>query len=114
MKPFNYSKVHGSRRIQHIRDCHISIVRKLKNMSLAIALCCGLTGLSAFAQFQSGVEATFVEATGASIPGAEITLTNQATHVSQKGKEDGGGFLRILQLPVGTYVAEIRVAAFQI
>jgi len=65
------------------------------------------------AQFASGVEATVVDQTGAAIPSAELTLINQGTQVTQKAVADSQGYVHILQLPPGTYRAEIHSPGFQ-
>jgi hypothetical protein len=90
----------------------VFIIRNLKLLPFFAALCCLLFVAPAFAQFESGVEATVVDPSGAAIPGAAITVTNQATHVTQKAVADGKGFFRILNLPVGTYTAEVHAAGF--
>ena len=91
----------------------MSIVRNLRLLPLFAALCCFLFVISASAQFESGVEATVVDPTGAAIPGAQVTITNQATRVSQTVKADAAGFMRILQLPAGTYSVEVHASGFQ-
>lgn len=68
---------------------------------------------SAYAQFASGIEATVVDPTGASIPKAEVTITNDATHVTSTAVADDAGYVRILQLLPGDYTVEIRAAGFQ-
>lgn len=68
---------------------------------------------SLYAQFASGVEATVVDSTGAVIPAAQLTLINKATQVSEKAVADPQGYVHILQLPPGTYSAEIRAAGFK-
>jgi hypothetical protein len=78
-----------------------------------VITCCVFLPLSLHAQFASGVEATVVDATGAAIPGADLTLTNQATQVSQKAIADPQGYVHILQLPPGTYRAEIHASGFK-
>jgi hypothetical protein len=91
----------------------VSIIRHLK-MLLSLAAVFGLLlGIPALAQFESGVEATIADPTGAVVPGAELTLTNNATHATQKVTADGKGYLRILQLPAGTYSAAVHAAGFQ-
>src|SRR5258708_6444247 len=81
--------------------------------SALVVSCCVLSVPSLHAQFTSGVEATVVDSTGAVILGAELTLTNDATQVSQKAVADQQGNLHVLQLPPGTYRAEIRAQGFK-
>ena len=74
---------------------------------------CGVFSNNAFAQFLSGVEATVVDTTGAVIPKAEVEITNQATSVTQKAVTNGAGYIRILQLPPGTYRVEVHAPGFE-
>jgi hypothetical protein len=91
----------------------VSIVRNLKLLSIVAAVCCVLFAIPAFGQFESGVEATVVDPSGASIPGAELVLTNQATQVVQRATANGEGYLRILQLPPGLYKASVHATGFE-
>lgn len=91
----------------------MSIIRNLKWLFSLVALCCVFFGLSAQAQFESGVEATVVDPSGAAIPQAVLVLTNQATHISQKATADGTGFVHVLQLQAGVYTAEVRANGFR-
>ena len=92
----------------------MSFPRKLRFVLSALAMSCWLLWVPLLhAQFASGVEATVVDSTGASIPHAELTLVNQATQVSQKALADAQGYVHILQLPPGTYRAEIQAAGFK-
>ena len=67
----------------------------------------------AIAQYESGVEATVVDPSGAVIPGATLLLTNQATHVQQTAVANSEGVVRVLHLPIGTYSAEVRASGFK-
>ncbi|WP_158792847.1 carboxypeptidase regulatory-like domain-containing protein [Granulicella sp. L60] len=64
------------------------------------------------AQFASGIEATVVDKTGAVIPGAQFTITNQNTQITEKATADGQGYVHILQLPPGVYRAKIERNGF--
>lgn len=72
-----------------------------------------VSSVPAFAQFDSGIEASIVDPSGAAIPGAELLLTNQATQVSQKATSNSQGFVRILNLLPGTYRAEVHAPGFR-
>lgn len=50
---------------------------------------------SANAQFASGVEGTVVDASGAAVPGAEVTATNLATQVAYRSKCNNLGVFRV-------------------
>jgi len=65
---------------------------------------------------QSGtasVQGSVVDATGAVIPGAEVTLTNDATHVQRKSISSSNGLYNYPNVPVGTYSLNVGMAGFQ-
>jgi Carboxypeptidase regulatory-like domain len=65
------------------------------------------------AQFNSGFTGTVVEQSGAAVPGAKITVTNQATSVSQFTVSSESGTFRIPSLPEGVYTIEIEAKGFK-
>lgn len=85
--------------------------RTKRHLLTLFALCLLLT-TSAYAQFASGVEATVVDPTGAAIPRAAVTITNDATHIQQTATANDAGFVRILQLQPGDYTIEISADGF--
>jgi hypothetical protein len=84
-----------------------------KTIFLFAVLSCAVSGVPALAQFESGVDATVVDSSGAVVPGAQLTLTNQATHIAQHATTNGQGYVRILQLTAGTYTAEVQSPGFK-
>jgi hypothetical protein len=52
------------------------------------------------------------DATGASIPNASVTLTNDATGVKSESNTDAQGSYRFSNLPVGTYTLSVTAAGF--
>ncbi|HET8636614.1 MAG TPA: carboxypeptidase regulatory-like domain-containing protein, partial [Acidobacteriaceae bacterium] len=58
--------------------------------------------------------ATIVDPTGAVIPGAEVTLTNQSVKGAQAvtATSDGAGLLQVSNLPPGEYTVEVRAKGF--
>ncbi|MDW5265997.1 MULTISPECIES: carboxypeptidase-like regulatory domain-containing protein [Acidobacteriaceae] len=82
-------------------------------LSIFAVISCLTIAPSLHAQFASGIEATVVDSTGASIPMAQLTLVNKATQVSQRAVTDSQGYVHILQLPPGTYRAEIKATGFK-
>lgn len=69
-------------------------------------------GLVAQAQYSSGIEATVLDSSGAAIPGAQVTLTNQETHVSQSATANGQGLVHITHVPPGQYQISVSAAGF--
>ena len=89
------------------------ITRQLKLLLAAFVVLGAALGAPALAQYESGVSATVVDQTGAAIPGAEFTLTNQSTQIVQKATSNGAGYVQILQLPPGTYKASVHANGFE-
>jgi len=67
----------------------------------------------ACAQFSSGIEGTVTDASQASVPGAQVIVTNEETQVPHQTTTSAAGFFRITQLPPGTYRVEVRLQGFQ-
>ena len=53
------------------------------------------------------------DASGSVIPGARVTVTNEATQVSETTTTDKGGFYQVLSLPIGTYSVTIEMTGFR-
>lgn len=80
--------------------------------SLLVAACMlGMTNI-AIAQFNATIQGTVADPTGAIIPGATITATNQATNVPYTGQSTGSGNYRISGLPPGVYSVAVEAPSF--
>jgi hypothetical protein len=78
-------------------------------LSLALLL----TGpVAAFAQNGSSVEGTVTDSSGAVIPAASITLTNNSTGVVLSGKTDSSGTYSFPALQPGLYSLEVTKESF--
>jgi len=53
-----------------------------------------------------------VDQQGASVPGATLTATNEATHVSNTATTNNDGYFEILDLSIGTYTVTVEHAGF--
>lgn len=84
-----------------------------RRFSLLLSLLFCFFTLTAHAQFRAGVQGTVLDPTGAVIPGAKVTVTNQATGISQETTATGEGFYRIVGLPPGRYRIKVEAANFQ-
>ena len=62
-----------------------------------------LLALPLSAQFRAGVQGVILDSTGAVIPGATVTLSNNETQRTQKTQSSGDGFYAFSGLPPGTY-----------
>ncbi|HWA95704.1 MAG TPA: carboxypeptidase regulatory-like domain-containing protein [Terracidiphilus sp.] len=80
--------------------------------ALACALLLMVT-LRANAQYASGISATVVDQSGAVVAGAQLTATNEDTHVSQTAVSDAQGFVQVLHLAPGKYRVEISTPGFE-
>src|SRR5258708_27296951 len=67
----------------------------------------------AFAQFNSGFTGVVVDQSGSAVPNARVTVTNQATHVSQFAISIDNGDFRISSLPGGVYTIEVEATGFK-
>jgi Carboxypeptidase regulatory-like domain len=67
-----------------------------------------------FAQLSSGrISGTVTDTSGAVIPGASITVTNQATELSWKVTSDSKGFYMVTNLPSGAYNVNAEAMGFR-
>ena len=67
---------------------------------------------TALAQYSSGIQGTVTDETGGVIPGAQVTITNQDTQVKQSAVANSQGFVQVLHLPPGHYVATVVATGF--
>src|SRR5690348_4835176 len=66
----------------------------------------------AMAQFTSSVQGTVQDPNGGAVGGAEVTLVNTATRVSQKATTDSYGVYHFVSLAPGTYRATATAKGF--
>src|SRR5437762_8302870 len=79
--------------------------------TLGCALLC-VTG--AFAQVDTAtIQGTIKDQTGAVIPGAKITLTNEGTSFSVSLQSTGDGSYTFTPVKIGTYTVSVEQAGFQ-
>ncbi len=88
-------------------------VRRLTKINLWICLL-GLLGLAPAmgAQTTATLLGSALDATGAVIPGAKITVRNTGTNAVRETTTDGNGNYIVPQLPIGTYSATAEVQGF--
>lgn len=80
---------------------------------VTFAGCFLLATPGAFAQFTAGVQGNVRDASGASIPYAQMVLLNTATKVQQTGTSDGSGLYRFTSLGPGEYQITSSANGFQ-
>lgn len=66
-----------------------------------------------FAQFSSGFTGIVVDPSGAAIPGAKVTLTDEATQVTKSTSSNETGNFRFTSLAEGSYTIEVEAAGFK-
>src|SRR5881227_2460213 len=84
----------------------------LKCTGFLVAFLCLLAAPLA-AQFSSGFEGTVTDPSGASVAGADVTVTDRSTGVPQRTKTSDSGTFRIQRLSPGTYRVEATAAGFK-
>jgi hypothetical protein len=81
-----------------------------------VVLACVLllqAALPASAQYASGISATVLDPSGAVVAGAQFTVINEGTQVSQTAISDAQGYVQILHLAPGRYRIEISTPGFE-
>ncbi len=68
---------------------------------------------AALAQYGASLQGTVTDKTGAVIPGANVTITDQATGVTHSAVTGPEGFYRITGLPPGTYTVDVEASSFK-
>jgi hypothetical protein len=73
-----------------------------------------LTGSVSLAQSATGeVNGTVMDATGAVVAGARVTLTNQRTQISDSTASNGSGYYLFINLQPGVYVLTVEKQGFK-
>jgi len=78
-----------------------------------VMLLLSLGGLSAFAQFSSGIEGTVTDQSGAIVPGAKVTITDTRLGVAKTTTTNEAGYFRIDSIAASTYTVQIQTNAFK-
>jgi hypothetical protein len=85
----------------------------LRNSALCFLAALVVFSLPAYAQFNASVQGTVTDPSGGVIPGASVTVTNQATLVGRTTRTSGSGFYNVTALPPGTYTVEVQAQGFE-
>jgi hypothetical protein len=92
---------------------HLRIPKLLSWPGLLLGLL-SLFALSAFGQLTSGnLVGNVFDPSGATIPNASVTVTNEATGVQNKTTTTGSGEYRFSNLPVGSYTLTVQATGFE-
>ena len=79
----------------------------------AMVLCFGFGGAAHAQLATADILGTVTDATGAVIPNAKVTLTNNGTHDTRVATTSNGGDYDFSLLPVGTYTVKVNLAGFK-
>src|SRR5690242_396929 len=74
-----------------------------------LSLCAGVT----FAQTTGTIRGTVKDPSGASVPAAKVTATNEATQVTRSSTTDKDGDFTLVELAVGQYTVTIEAGGFR-
>ena len=87
----------------------------LKNFVCFFSLLSLLSGLdsAALAQSTASLSGSVTDASGAVVPNAAVTATNQGTGVASVTQADNSGAYLFPALPIGMYRIEVTAANFQ-
>lgn len=86
---------------------------RLRTFSLAAFSMLLFFTAPAFAQFEATIQGTVTDPSGAIVPGATVTATNQATGIATTAQTTGSGVYRISGLPPGSYTVKVTAPSFK-
>jgi hypothetical protein len=90
------------------------VTQSLKRLRLAVAAviaCAGLCVIHA-QQVNSQIKGTVTDASGAAVPGADITAQNIQTGLETTAQSESNGTFEFLQLPAGQYKVTVTKSGF--
>src|SRR5579862_7058783 len=89
------------------------MIRRVSYSVVSTGLCLMLAG-AAFSQSNNArISGTVSDLSGALIPGASVTITNQLTRTSRPATTDEKGFYILPDLPAGTYDVTVDANGFR-
>src|ERR1035438_8051041 len=94
----------------------IAMVRRIAtNLGILSAILFLLVSCTARAQVAGAgsIQGTVTDSTGAVIPNASVTLTEESTQVQRATQTDGNGTYIFPNISIGTYTAAITAGGFQ-
>src|SRR5215831_17318577 len=68
--------------------------------------------VNAYSQGVGAISGSITDSTGAAVPGAQVTLTNQGTNIERQAVADSSGYFAINLLPIGTYSVRVTHEGF--
>jgi len=87
-------------------------MRKLSAIALLVFLLLAFASFTEAQTVQGVVTGTIFDSTGAVLPGADVTLTNVDTNISQHEKSGADGLYRFSLVPPGNYRLDVKAGGF--
>ena len=84
-----------------------------RRISILFIILLSLGGLSAHAQFSSGIEGTVQDKSGAVLPGAKVTVTDTRLGVAKTDTTNQSGYFRIDSIAASSYTVQIQMSGFK-
>ena len=82
-------------------------------LSLGLLMAMTLSGRQAWAQFTSSIEGTVTDPSGALVPAATVTATNEDTGVAQTVQTSSAGYFRFPSLSAAPYSVKVAISGFK-
>lgn len=92
---------------------HFGGMRRIAQIGFGIFLCCLTAGMALAQVRNSTITGSVTDQTGARIPRASVTITNQDTNSTVKALSDAAGDYSVPYLPQGRYTVSIDAPGFQ-
>jgi outer membrane receptor protein involved in Fe transport len=87
--------------------------RGLTGLGISLLILVLVSSQPASAQYNAQLQGTVTDTSGAAIPGAKITLKDQATGVERDTTTDAAGVYHFVQIPPGTYTVAAESKGFK-
>jgi hypothetical protein len=88
-------------------------MKRITRFLFLLVLALSMGGLSALAQFSSGIEGTVQDQSGARIPGAKVTITDIRLGVEKNIITNQSGYFRFDSIAASEYKVRIEMAGFK-
>jgi len=86
---------------------------KISIRALVVAVCAAFLATAAFAQYRASIQGVIVDAQGAVVQGATVTLTFKETNTSKTSTSDSGGIYTFTALAPGHYAMTVEKTGFK-
>src|SRR6185437_11461259 len=90
-----------------------SLFRRVCVRFSAVLFASLVLALGAWGQYNASIQGTVTDPSGAAVPNAKVTVTNQATGVSTQTTTSSTGSYTVGQLPPGNYTVTVEASGFQ-